>query len=156
MTKNSLTFTLNHLNKPSCKGSRLCGRFPLFIGASKKTRGEYMGNPRYKNGARRRKIRARLKAQRGVCGICRGRLGPIHWDEPSDSMHPLSFVVDEIHPVSRWRQYGYSSPTEAALDWNNVQAAHYICNLQKGARDGWVSGKNVQKKEQNNILDGDW
>ena len=65
--------------------------------------GERIGvsNPRYANGNLRRKHRARLKAQGGPCGICRGRLGPIHYEEPSDSEHPLSFVVDEIKPISR-------------------------------------------------------
>ena len=61
------------------------------------------GNPRYANGALRRKYRARLRAMGGECGICHGRLGPIHYDEPSDAAHPLSFVIDEIHPVSKWR-----------------------------------------------------
>ena len=63
------------------------------------------GNPRSANGSLRRKHRARLKAIGGECGICRGRLGPIHYDEPSDSNHPLSFVIDEIKPVSRWREF---------------------------------------------------
>ena len=63
-------------------------------------------NPRYKNGALRRKYRARLKAEGCECGICRGALGPIHYDEPSDAKHPLSFVVDEIYPVSRWEEFG--------------------------------------------------
>ena len=53
------------------------------------------GNPRYANGALRRKYRARLRAMGGECGICHGRLGPIHYDEPSDAAHPLSFVIDE-------------------------------------------------------------
>ena len=60
-----------------------------------------MTNPRYANGALRRKHRARLKAMGAPCGICGGRLGPIHYDEPSDAAHPLSFVVDEIRPVAR-------------------------------------------------------
>lgn len=68
------------------------------------------------------------------CGICKGRLGPIHYDEPSNYKHPLSFVIDEIHPISRFREFGYKSPREAAQDWNNLQAAHYICNSQKGNR----------------------
>lgn len=66
------------------------------------------------------------------CGICKGRLGAIHYDEPSDSKHPLSFVIDEIRPISRWREYGYDSPQAAAQDWENVQAAHYCCNASKG------------------------
>ena len=85
-------------------------------------------NPRYKNGALRRKYRARFKAMAAPCGICGGRLGPIHYDEPSDAKHPLSFVIDEIHPVSKWQLFGYSSPEEAARDWNNLQAAHWCCN----------------------------
>ena len=59
-----------------------------------------MGNPRYANGQLRRKHRARLRAMGCECGICHGRFGPIHYDEPSDAQHPLSFVVDEIKPVS--------------------------------------------------------
>ena len=55
-----------------------------------------MSNPRYANGALRRANRARLRAMGGECGICHGRFGPIHYDEPSDAQHPLSFVVDEI------------------------------------------------------------
>ncbi|MFQ9761815.1 MAG: hypothetical protein ACLRYE_00705 [Gemmiger formicilis] len=66
-------------------------------------------NPRYANGSLRRKHRARLRAMGCECGICHGRFGPIHYDEPSDAAHPLSFVVDEIRPVSKWRQFGYSS-----------------------------------------------
>ena len=55
-----------------------------------------MNNPRYKNGHLRRKHRARFKAMNAPCGICKGKLGPIHYDEPSDHNHPLSFVIDEI------------------------------------------------------------
>ena len=80
-------------------------------------------NPRYKNGNLRRKHRARFRAMQAPCGICKGRLGPIHYDEPSDSKHPLSFVIDEIKPVSKWRIYGYGSPEEAA---------HWCCNASKG------------------------
>ena len=110
-------------------------------------------NPRYKNGNLRRKYRARLKAQGGPCGICRGRLGPIHYDEPSDPAHPLSFVVDEIHPVSRWREFGYGSPEEAAQDWNNLQAAHYCCNQAKSNRTMNELNRAVNKI---NIIDGEW
>lgn len=109
-------------------------------------------NPRYKNGALRRKHRARFKAMAAPCGICHGRLGPIHYDEPSDAKHPLSFVIDEIKPISRWREFGYGSAAEAAQDWDNLQAAHYICNQAKGAR---VS---EEKKiiSRVSIADGDW
>lgn len=93
-------------------------------------------NPRSHNGALRRKHRARFKAQGAPCGICGGRLGPIRYDQPSDAKHPLSFVIDEIRPVSRWREFGYSSPEEAAQDWSNLQPAHYCCNAAKGAGVG--------------------
>lgn len=112
-------------------------------------------NPRYKNGNLRRKHRARLKAMQCECGICRGRLGPIHYDEPSDSAHPLSFVIDEIHPVSKWKQYGYSSPEAAAQDWNNLQAAHWICNAKKGAKEGYVLPV-VSGERKPIVHDGEW
>lgn len=91
-------------------------------------------NPRRANSALRNKYRARLKAIGGPCGICKGRLGAIHYEEPSDHKHPLSFVIDEIKPISRWREFGYDSPRAAAEDWNNLQSAHYICNAIKGNR----------------------
>lgn len=111
-------------------------------------------NPRYKNGNLRRKYRARFRAMDAPCGICRGRFGRIHYEEPSDSNHPLSFVIDEIKPVSKWKQFGYNSPEEAAQDWGNLQAAHYACNQAK-------SNKNISdvkvitiRKEVNS--DGEW
>ena len=108
-----------------------------------------MSNPRYQNGALRRKQQARLRAQGGPCGICRGRLGPIHYDEPSDARHPLSFVIDEIRPVSRWREFGYESPAAAAQDWTNIQAAHWICNQAKGNRM-------TPNPKRIIVSDGDW
>ena len=108
-------------------------------------------NPRYKNGNLRRKHRARFKAMGAPCGICGGRLGPIHYDEPSNSRYPLSFVIDEIRPVSKWRLFSYPSPEAAARDWTNLQAAHWICNQEKGAK---VS---VDRRVQRAIkLDGNW
>ena len=108
-------------------------------------------NPRYANGNLRRKHRARMKAMAAPCGICKGRLGEIHYNEPSDAKHPLSFVIDEIKPVSRWREFGYSSPEAAAKDWNNLQAAHYICNQMKSNH---VEGEKKIKSAL--VLDGDW
>ncbi len=93
-------------------------------------------NPRYKNGTLRRKHRARFKAMGAPCGICGGRRGPIHYDEPSDSKHPLSFVIDEIKPISRWREFGYASPAAAAGDPENTAPAHWVCNQVKGASVG--------------------
>lgn len=110
-------------------------------------------NPRYKNGNQRRKYRARFKAMGAPCGICKGRLGPIHYDEPSDSKHPLSFVIDEIRPVSKWRQYQYASPAEAAADWENLQAAHWICNAAKGNK---VEGEKRTVSPKPIVLDGAW
>ena len=116
-----------------------------------------MGNPRYANGNLRRKHRARLKAMRGECGICHGRFGPIHYEEPSDAQHPLSFVVDEIRPVSKWRQFGYPSARAAAEDWNNLQPAHYWCNAQKGNKTGPNGPKTGQKLTKiPKVSDGDW
>ena len=100
-----------------------------------------MSNPRYSNGALRRKYRARFKAMDAPCGICRGALGPIHYDEPCDAEHPLSFVIDEIKPVSKWRQFGYDSPQAAAKDWTNLQAAHRCCNSAKGSKTSFSFGR---------------
>ena len=113
-----------------------------------------MKNPRYSNGNLRRKYRARFKAMQSECGICKGKLGPIHYDEPSDAKHPLSFVIDEIRPVSRWKEYGYDSPAAAAQDWGNLQAAHWICNQKKSN----ITELNDVRRALNkvNIIDGDW
>lgn len=128
-------------------------------------------NPRWKSG-RRRKYRARLKAQDAPCHICRGRLGRIHYEEPSDARHPLSFVVDEVIPVSRAQYFGYNSRSEAADDWDNVRAAHWICNQLKRdkvnyqfnyadavramGRQGTKDDEAKPKKRQNIVLDGEW
>ena len=119
-------------------------------------------NPRYKNGHLRRKHRERFKAMQAPCGRCQGRLGPIHYDEPSDSKHPLSFVIDEIRPISKWKQFGYSSPEEAAQDFTNLQAAHYICNSMKSDKVNYslkvptTRSVKLQSKRNNLKLDGKW
>ena len=107
-------------------------------------------NPRYANGNLRRKNRARLKAMGLPCHIC-GK--PIHYDEPSDYKHPYSFVVDELKPVSKWREYGYESARACAEDFDNLKAAHYICNQVKGNRTS-VNIKIIPRKI--NVSDGDW
>ena len=109
-------------------------------------------NPRSANGNFRRKCRAKFKAMGVPCGICGGRLGPIRYDQPSDAAHPLSFVIDEIRPVSKFRQFGYDSPEAAARDWGNLQAAHWCCNAAKGNK--------TQPKQRPfpavSVVDGDW
>lgn len=112
-------------------------------------------NPRYANGNLRRKYRARFKAMGAPCGICGGRLGEIHYDEPSNAQHPLSFVIDEIIPISKAARYGYESREAAAKDWSNLQAAHWICNATKGAAiPGGVAPQQISKKIF--LRDGEW
>ena len=110
-------------------------------------------NPRTLNGNLRRKYRARFRAMNAPCGICNGRFGEIHYDEPSDHRHPLSFVIDEIKPISRWREFGYGSARQAAEDWNNVQAAHYRCNAIKSNH---VAGETTKSNPRMFVPDGDW
>lgn len=110
-------------------------------------------NPRWANGNMRRKYRERFKAMNAPCGICKGRLGEIHYSEPSDAKHPLSFVIDEIKPISRYKEFGYSSKEAAASDWNNLQAAHYICNQ---AKSNHVETDRVNIRAKISVSDGDW
>ena len=111
-------------------------------------------NPRSKNGNLRRKHRARLKALGLPCAICGGKLGPIHYDEPSDYKHPLSFVIDEKRPVSKWRLFGYDSPEAAAQDWDNLQPAHYICNAIKSNKT--QKSIFIRDAAKAIVSDGDW
>ena len=108
-----------------------------------------MNNPRYKNGNARRKLRIRMRAMGLPCAIC-GR--PIHYDEPSDAQHPLSFVIDEIRPISKHKLFGYETREAAAQDWSNLQAAHRCCNAAKG--DKITFGTPSVKAA--NLPDGDW
>ena len=118
--------------------------------------GKASANPRYSNGNLRRKYRARFKAMGASCGICGGRLGPIRYDEPSDAAHPLSFVIDEIRPISRFREFGYDSREAAAKDWANLQAAHYCCNAAKSNHVQTDRSKFPQKKKRVSLPDGNW
>lgn len=116
-----------------------------------------MNNCRQQNGGLRRKYRGRFKAMGLPCGICNGLLGPIHYDEPSNYRYPLSFVIDEIIPVSKATQYGYKTPREAAEDWNNLQPAHYICNQRKSDKINYHVQLNSERKEKIiNVVDGEW
>lgn len=112
-------------------------------------------NPRTANGNLRRKHRARFKAMGAPCGICGGRLGPIRYDQPSDAQHPLSFVIDEIRPVSKYRLYGYDSREAAAQDWSNLQAAHYVCNAEKSDKTG-KTAQGSQTLRRVFVADGEW
>ena len=111
-----------------------------------------MTNPRSANGNFRRKARRRFAAMAAPCSICRGRLGPIDYDAPSDSAHPLSFVIDEVRPVSRWREFGYASPAAAAQDWENLAPAHWVCNAAKGNKLIFAG----EPQKLINLPDGDW
>ena len=85
-------------------------------------------NPRYANGARRTALRRRWRAIGAPCALC-GR--PIDYSlgvitDPRTGKrraHPMSFVVDEIIPVSKGGD---------PLDFANTQPAHWICNARKG------------------------
>lgn len=95
-----------------------------------------------------------MKAAGCECGICKGKLGPIHYNEPSNAKHPLSFVIDEIKPVSRWKEFGYASARAAAEDWNNLQAAHYYCNALKSNKVGPVM--ELQARKRPSITSAEW
>jgi hypothetical protein len=85
-------------------------------------------NPRHANGNARRKLRARIKAMGEPCWIC-GK--PIDYSlgmvaDPRTGRtrpHPMSFVVDEVVPVSKG-----GSP----LDMANCRPAHWMCNARRG------------------------
>jgi len=116
-------------------------------------------NPRRANGTLRTKQRNRLKAIGAPCGICNGARGPIRYDQPSDYRHPLSFVVDEIVPVSRWIEAGYSSPEACALDPNNQQAAHWCCNAEKSdgrRRHGTAPRGEARRKASSDPKSREW
>lgn len=89
-----------------------------------------MNNPRQYAWRERRKAGERFAAMNAPCGICGGARGGIHYDEPRNHHFPLSLVIDEIHPVARWEEFGYASARACACDPLNWQPAHYICNLE--------------------------
>ena len=115
-----------------------------------------MSNPRYANGNFRRKVRARFKAQGAPCAICKGALGPIDYAAPSDPAHPLSFVIDEIRPVSRWREFGYESPQAAAQDLENLAPAHRVCNAAKSAKTMAEYNRLPSSLRRITVPDGEW
>ena len=92
-------------------------------------------NPRRANGSRRDKIRDRWKAIGAPCWIC-GK--PIDYSLGMVTVngkrrpHPMSFVVDEVVPVSRYREGGFDSAAQAATTFENTRPAHWICNARRG------------------------
>lgn len=72
-------------------------------------------NPRYKNGHRRRQVRARVLREETVCWICGGEV-----DKTLPTPHPESAEVDEVVPVSAG-----GSPT----DRRNCRLSHRRCNV---------------------------
>ena len=87
-------------------------------------------DPRQRNGNARRKAAKRFAAMDAPCAICHGARGPIDYSAPRNHMFPLSLAIDERAPVSRWREFGYSSREDCACDQSNWQPAHWICNAQ--------------------------
>lgn len=79
-----------------------------------------MGNPRYANGHRRRKLRARVLASETHCGICGNEV-----DKTLPPNDPGAPEVDEIIPVSLGGD---------PLKRSNVQLAHRLCNQRKSNR----------------------
>ena len=85
-------------------------------------------NPRKSNGNARRKLRDRIAAMGAPCWIC-GKPIDYSLGMVTDAAtgkrrpHPMSFVVDEVVPVSKG-----GSP----LALENCRAAHWICNARRG------------------------
>ena len=59
-----------------------------------------------------------------------GRPDAINYDLPPG--HPDSFEVDELVPVSKYREGNYPSKQACALDYKNLAATHRRCNLWRG------------------------
>ncbi len=80
-----------------------------------------------------------MKAEGRPCALCGA---PIDYSLPA--RHPLSYELDEIVPVSRGG---------SAVDYENVQPAHRICNQRKGnkivQRAG--AGKDEQEKKAKGV-----
>lgn len=119
-------------------------------------------NPRWKTG-RRKTYQQRFRAMQAPCGIC-GR--PINYDLPyyytdkqgRKRVNPQAFVIDEIHPVSKWQQYGYANEAAAADDFGNLRPAHFICNAMRGNKEGFriQTQQQATQKRKAIKLDGKW
>lgn len=86
-------------------------------------------NPRRSNGSLRNKQRKEMAARQEPCALCGN---PIDYSLPPGD--PWSFELDEIVPVSRFREGGYESAEQCAQDPANHQPAHRVCNRMKGNR----------------------
>ena len=104
-------------------------------------------NPRVSNGNARRKAAKRFAAMNAPCALCGGLRGDIRYDEPRDHLHPLSLAIDEIRPVSRWAEFGYSSAKECATDVSNWSASHFICNAEAGDKRKAAQVKRIATKD---------
>lgn len=82
-------------------------------------------NPRYSNGHRRRRLRARVLAAYNDCALC-GK--PV--DKTLPPTDPGAPEVDEILPVSLGGD---------PLAWSNVQLAHRRCNQAKRNQPQWAA-----------------
>lgn len=85
-------------------------------------------NPRQSAARARQRAAKRYASADAQCAICHGRRGPIDYTAPRNHMFPLSLAIDEIRPVARWQEFGYSSAKECACDESNWQPTHWICN----------------------------
>lgn len=118
-------------------------------------------NPRWKGG-QRREYQKRFRAMGLPCAIC-GR--PIDYSLPyyyrdktgRRRVNKMAFVIDEKIPISKYQQAGYSSPAQAAQDFDNLQPAHAICNAMKYNKQSFTLKENKPHKQHAPIAkDGDW
>lgn len=74
------------------------------------------------------------------CALCGQPIDvglPQWYVDPKDGHRkraPWSCECDERIPVSRYAEGGYATPEACALDPNNVQPVHRICNQKAGAK----------------------
>lgn len=69
----------------------------------------------------------------------------------------MSWVIDEVIPVSRWREFGYPSPRAVAEDFDNLRAAHRICNARKGNKTIDELKMRVKARKRAYVAtDGEW
>lgn len=98
----------------------------------------------------RKALRLRMAAMGLPCAIC-GK--PIDYSLPHQVRingklvcNDDAFELDEIIPVSRWREGGYVSPEQCANDPNNHQPTHRRCNRQKS--NYYIGNKPKHKKSR--------